>query len=257
MIFALITTTKLVSEQDLWRMGKALEQNVAHCCKAHQIYEPVAIVPIDKESHLPVDCYPVVMVDEGGEGGIVGEHWFDRKRQIPAARVLVQRATALSSGPYSVSEIASHEILEQLCNPMLAVWKPHPVPARARAGVEVAHEVCDPTQDHYVIRADGTDWNVSNFVTPFWFMTSYVGNPQAVKALEDSEGYGLDWLKRLKTPGEISSEGYAVLRERRADGGYRQWSEDMTGPLASYSRKLDRKQHPASRTHRLGGAASR
>jgi hypothetical protein len=162
--------------------------------------------------------------------------------------VLVEHTTALNSGPYSVSETASHEILEPICNSMLAVWKPHPT----RPGVEVAYENCDPCQDTYPIRASGTDWLVSNFVTPFWFMSQY-RNPQAVLTLERAEDYGLDWCMRLKAPGEIGPDGYAVLRERRPDGGWRQWAQGADGPLSQHSRQLARKQHHASRTRRLLG----
>lgn len=233
MLFALITETRLVTASELYRMAAALEINAAHCSKAYQLDEPVGIVVVDRESELPAGCYPVVMVGEGGDSATLADHWFDPLRAIPAARVLVQNTSGLNAGTNSICEATSHEIVEALCNPRLSTWSQHPT----RAGVEVAREVADPCQDDYVARVNGTDWHVANFVTPAWFAPT--------------GAVDFDWCKRLRAPGEIGPDGYAVMRERRADGGWRQWSEGRNGPIGQNSRELARKQHHASRTQRL------
>jgi len=241
MMFALITTTRLVSTSELYRLKPALEINAGHLAAAYLMDEPIAIEVIDREADLPSGCYPVVFVDDGGDAGTLAEHWFDPLRDIPASRVYVENVSALNTGPYSASEAASHEILEAIVDPMVATWKPHP----RRPGVDICYEVADPCQDTYSLRANGTDWLVSNFATPFFWMHTL---PQPLEQIERDFGYGIDWCKRLREPGEIGPEGYAVLRESANHA--HTWTEDESGVIGQNSRKLDRKQHRWSRTQR-------
>lgn len=245
MIAALISETRMISPSELYRLREALLVNATHLAEAYMLSAPPQVVVIDKDSKLPEGCFPIVFVGEGGKPGTLGEHWFDGRRGVPAARVFVENTTALNSGPYSVSEVASHELLEAVTNERLAIWIEHP----RRPGVQIAYECADPTQDHYPVRVHGTDWLVSNFVTPFWYQSRWVGAHDDVAVLERDFGYGLDWCKRLKQPGEISGEGYAVFRDKSHPE--RRWSEDIGGPLSQNSRKMDRKQHHSSRTQRL------
>lgn len=248
MIFALASTTRLVSAADLYRLGQALEKQAAQVCSAYLISEPVAIVPIDDPKQLPEGAFPIVCEETRGDPGTLGLHWFDRKRDIPAARVLVQNTSGLNAGPHSVSEAASHELIEALVNPRLAGWRVHPL----RPDIEVAYEAADPTQDHYFIEAQGTRWTVSNWITPFWWEARF-RDAHLLQSTERDFGYGLDWCMRMREPGEISSEGYFVARKKDARGRYQTWSEDRDGVLARGSPKLVQKHHPASRTKRLGG----
>lgn len=245
MIFCLITETRLVSASELYRLKPALEANARDFDRAYMNYEGTRVVVIDKDALLPEGCYPIVFVDDGTKPGILGEHWFDPKRGIPAARVLVENTSGLNTGRHSASETASHELLEARANPKLGTWFRHP----SRPLVEVPHEPCDPTQDHYVVRVGNTDWNVSNFITTHWYRTDLVGRPQEIEAIERDFGFGLDWCKRLRTPGEIGTEGYSVMREVARPR--QRWLEDMVGPLTQHSQKLVRKQHHSSRTQRL------
>jgi hypothetical protein len=241
-IFALISETKLVSSSELYRMSAALRENCRHFAKAYEYDYVPSIVVVDKESNLPDGCFPIAFVGGGGSQGVLGEHWFDGSRGIPAGRVFVQNTTALNGGPHSVCETTSHEILEAWANEMLAIWKPHP----RRQGVEIAFEVCDPTQDQYSIRVGNTDWQCSNFVTAFYWMSEL---PMPLNELERDFGYGVDWCKRMAAPGEILSEGYAVMRETK--NPKRRWSEGYMGPIGQNSSQLSRKQHYSSRTQRL------
>jgi hypothetical protein len=196
-IFALITETRLVSASDLYRMKPALEQSARDFDRAYENHDGTRVVVIDKDALLPDGCYPIVFVEDGTNPGTLGEHWFDAKRGVPAARVLMENASGLNSGRYSASEVASHELLEAKANPMLGTWFRHP----SRPLVEVPHEPCDATQDHYAVRVGNTDWNVSNFITMHWYRSDLVGNPQELAAIERNFGFGVDWCKRLRAPG--------------------------------------------------------
>jgi hypothetical protein len=250
-----VSETRLVSQSDLYALSLALELNASHCAKAYEREAPAIVVIGDtgkRLSKLPPECFPVLFVeDDGANGQTLGEHWFEYDKQIPVARVIVNNTSGLNTGSNSVSETASHEVLEAMCNPMLAGWYPHPT----RTGVEVAYENCDPRQDHYEVEVKGTRWKMSNFVTPQWFMRAYVNNPAAVRYLIETEGYGLDWLKRCQVPGEVGSEGYMVLRRRLDDGSYETWSEDFFGQLDA-SRMSEAKRtslrHQFSRSRKLG-----
>jgi hypothetical protein len=245
MIFALVSETKLVSASELYRMSKALEAAARNFDQAYMNDDGTRVVVIDKDALLPDGCFPIVFVEDGSKPGTLGEHWFDSRRNIPTARVLVENTTGLNSGQHSASETASHEMHEARANPKLGTWFRHPT----RLDVEVPHEPCDPTQDHYVVRIGNTDWNVSNFISSHWYRADLVGRPEELAAIERDFGFGLDWCKRLRTPGEIGEAGYSVMRE--AANPKRRWLEDMVGTLNQNSRKMDRKQHRSSRTQRL------
>ena len=253
--FALVSETKLVTQSDLYALSLALEVNAAHCAKAYQRERPAIVVIGDvgkNLSKLPPECSPIVFVEgDPKKPFTLGEHWFEYDKQIPVSRVIVGNTTGWNNGSHSACETASHELLEAMCNPMLAGWFPHPT----RPGVEVAYENCDPRQDHYEVEVKGTPWKVSNFVTPQWFLTAYVNNPAAVRYLIEQEGYGLDWLGRCQVPGEVGSEGYMVLRKQRQDGSYETWSEDFFGQLDARRMSADRRaalRHPLSRSRKLG-----
>jgi hypothetical protein len=246
MMFCLIAATTLVKPSELYRMKPALEANARHLSQAYMLDDdPIAIEVIDRESALPKGCNPVVFVDDGADSATLAQHWFDPLRDVPAARVMVQNTSGLNAGSYSACEAACHEILEARMNRKVATWMDHP----RRGGIQVAYEVADPTQDHYSVRVGNTDWQVANFVTPFWWMRTL---PLDLATIERDFGYGVDWCKRLRHQGEIGPEGYAVLRERTSPNGrWRQWSEGSNGPIGQNSRQLAHKQHLASRTQKL------
>lgn len=239
MIFALIAQTKLVRPRDLQAMVPALQANAAHCAAAFMIDAP-GIVVIDREDKLPKGCSPVLFIDGDEDGDTLAQHWWDPIRGIQAARVWVDRATGLRSGPHSVTESASHEIVEGMTDPYVNVWLPHP----QRDGVEVAYECADMVQDTYLI--DG--WQVANFVTPHWYRRDLAGYPERVAQLKQG-GFALDHADRLNYPGEVGPAGYVTLRRRKADGSWHVWAEISTGEALSAT---PAKAHPLARTTRRG-----
>lgn len=222
LLFALIRETSLLAPGDLRHLCWPLEQNGKHCATAWGL-EPPAIIVADRKDLLPRYAHPIVFTDDKGDPGALAVHYYDPVRGGPAAIVYVDRASGFNTGSYSVTESASHEVVEALVNPRLNLWQPHPDPARV--GVQVAREVADPTQDTYFIESRGTRWKVTNFVTPAWFDAA-ARDPLLAERVR--AGGGFDHAKRLSRPGEIGSEGYVILRERN-EHGWVMWFEDASG----------------------------
>jgi hypothetical protein len=218
---ALFDKAGLLTTRDLLVMARALDLNAQHRAAAWGFEPPVFVVRRD-ERQLQADEMALVFVTgEEGDPGALAVHFWDPFRGEPAGRVYVDRASGLNFGRYSVCESASHE-LEALNNPKLWQWRLHPDPQRAAAGVEIALEDSDPTQDTYeVVSPDEwgrpVAWRVANFVLPAWFQPP-TGEPRR-----------FDYAGRLSRPGEIGPEGYAVMRGPRAGGGREIWLEDNTG----------------------------
>ncbi len=251
LVFALVSSTPLVRPRDLHRMCDALETCALHCAQAWR-REPPAVVVCDDVSKLPAYASPVVFVDNGTDMDALAVHYYTPQRG-PAARVYVDRGTLLNGGTDSLVERASHEINEALVSPQVNLWADHPDAERAESGVQVAVEVSDPLQDTYVVRDAGTDWQVSNFVTPHWFdarLRDYV--PTA--------DMRFDHAGRLRHPGHVGPEGYVVLRAPAsvAPGGYgagawRTWLEDAHGQALALLDVRAGKGHAWARTKvRLG-----
>jgi hypothetical protein len=240
-LFALITETPLVHAGALAKMAPALEQNALHCARAWGLEQP-AVSPCSTVDNLPHWAHPIVFVAGGGDAGVLAEHYYDPVRSGPACRVYVDQASGLEGGDYSVSEAASHEIVEALVNPRINLWSPHPL----RPALQLPREVADPVQSAYRITAHGTAWQVSNFVTPYWFDSAFV-DPEQRRRLR-AAGERFDHLGELTEPGQIGREGYVVLLDPATGRTWLEFGPD--GDLAARKRAAIR--HPWSRTRRLG-----
>jgi hypothetical protein len=249
-IFALVSETPLIKPSDLYAMVEPLRVFLSNVAEAYMDEAPASVVLIDRSARVPQGAMPIVFVEDGDDVNTLAQHYYDRVRDVPAGRVFVANSTGMASGSASVFESLCHEMGEIRCNAYLAVWFDHPT----RRGVQVAYECCDPAQDTYVIEHNGSKWPAANFVTPHWYRKELVGRPAMLAELERDFGFGLDWCKRLREPGEIGPEGYAVMRRAKSDGTYETWSEDAAGLLDARSRKLARKRDPLARTRRLGGS---
>lgn len=242
MLICLVTDApRVVSQGDLFHAAVALEVSGRHIAEAWDI-EPPAVVVIDREQRVPPGAVPIVFVDATSDQDFLAVHYFDAARGLPAARVYVPSCSGFNDGSASVVEAASHE-LELLVDPQCNLWLPHPDPERSRAGVEIALEVCDPTQDHYFVQSKGTQWRVSNFVTRWWFSADFRASPESF-----DPGLKSDHLGRLK-PGEIGPQGYSVMRARKPDGHWFRWVEDAHSGHAATQLK-PHKRSTLSRTNR-------
>ncbi len=177
----------------------------------------------------PAGSRVIVMVDTADDPQALGYHTEVAAVEsgVVGCKPELDQGAHPLTGPYSVSSILSHEVLEMAVDGHCNLW------ADTGKGYLVAYEVGDPVQsDHYDI--DGV--TVSNFVLPAWF------DP------ETARGTTVDHLGKLRAPFVLSKGGYWVqLREGKATqkfgDGMPQWLRDT-------------KQHPATRTSRLSGTAA-
>jgi hypothetical protein len=229
--FVLVRETNLVTEPDLYRLGRALEVNARHCAEAWGIQAPTIDVVNDADK-VPHSVYHPIRFrshtdDDPGAGAV---HYFDPIRGGPAAIVYVDRASGFNSGRSSVAEFASHEVVEALINPRVNLWLPHPSPLKL--GVQVAREVGDPTQATYDVHQKSTSWKMTSFVTPAWFDAAN-HDPEMKRRVMAGGGFaggGFDYARELDGPGDVGPEGYVILRERRGDR-WHVYFEDSSGTI--------------------------
>lgn len=249
--FALCTETKLIRARDLNTLSVPLERNAQHCADAYGLPQPAVVIAENRR--LAPHLRPVVFVDNESDAGTLAYHYWDPFRNGPASRVLVENTSGFKSGPFSTCESAAHEICEMIVNAMLSEWLPYPVP-RSDERVQVAKEVADPTQDTYAIEHAGDAWPVANFVRPAWFERD-LSEPAAARAFL-SAGGRFDHAGRMKAAGDLSPEGYMVLRSPDDRGGYRYWNEwGGAGALARSAQRKAAAAHPWSRTLQLAAGA--
>ena len=239
---------------DLYRLAGALEINGLHCAQAWSKMPP-AIDVIEHRRKLPRRVHPIIFVDGSDTAGAeLAHHYYDPLRSGPAARVFCSRATGFNTGHSSIAELASHELVEAMVDPMVNLWVDHPDPKR-RDSVQMALEIADMTQTHYVVEARGDAWQMSNFVTPDYFRQWLNEGSPGERLREFFAGGGkLDWSDELSRPGEIGPSGYAILREKRASGGWRTWPEDGHGQRVPMD-PAKGKAHALSRSRIRGATA--
>lgn len=138
------------------------------------------------------------VLDNSDQAGALGYH-DQTSADVIYGRVFAQPcltdggSTALQ-GPYSVSSVLSHEVLETLVDPHCNLW------AERSDGVAIAYEVCDPVESFtYTVhdRYSG-DITVSDFVTPEWFDENR------------SPGERFDFLGKAVSPFVLTPGGYWI-----------------------------------------------
>lgn len=226
-LFALITHSHHVSSSELYYMAAALEINARHCAAAWRREAP-AVVVCDHESKLPGWASPVLFVDGTSDAGFLAEHYYDPQRPGPAARVFCDQSSGIREGSNSLCESAAHEILESMIDPMVNLWMDAP----GRPGAQMALEICDPVQNHYLVGSDKL-WPVANFVLPAYYRPGTTGLPY------DHKG-------TLHAPGAIGNEGYTVLRDQHGA-----WAENRDGRMSGFAGRPG-KSHPMARTFLRG-----
>lgn len=246
----LVSRTSLVRDSDLYLLAKALEISGQHCALSWGLPAP-AVDVVARTSKVPPGAMPIFFVDGHGiKDSGSAYHYFDPLKGKPAARVFVGKATGFNSGTSSVAELASHELVEAIVDPLLDYWKPHPL--LSRAGVEIAVEIADPVQTHYAVEVGTTTWRMANFVRPSYFREDLGADPE-LQAIYWRNGGRYDWAGELTTPGSIGPHGYNTLREVRPAGGYRVWLENArTIPPEFTAAQVVSKSHPLSRTKLRG-----
>jgi hypothetical protein len=208
MRIAVLNQSQRVTDADVATMCAAVDRQVKqHFCPAW--------------NRLPVDVFfahsrsdaegslVVVVLDKPDVDDALGYH--EETGDVPDGKIFV--SPVLDNGGVvlcdvarpdktSVASVLSHEVLEALGDPDTNLYADGPAIAQ---GSEYAVEVCDPVEaDSYVVQVPdaptGTPVAVSNFVLPAWF------DP------ESPEGVATDYLALLKSPFQLRSGGYMVVR---------------------------------------------
>jgi hypothetical protein len=247
----LVSQVPDISQAQLYKLARALEINAKHCATAWGI-DPPTIDVVARSAGVPNGVMPMFFVDGSDvENSGLAYHYYDPLRRNPAARVFVGKASGFNIGDSSVSELASHELVEAMVDPYIGKWVMHP----SRDGVETAVEVADPTQTHYTVNVNGSPWRMSNFVTKDYYRADLAADPDLLKLFR-AQGGRLDWSGEISFPGEIGPHGYATMREHRIIGGWRVWLENSHTQTPEFTgERLEAKSHPLSRTKLRGWSA--
>jgi hypothetical protein len=162
------------------------------------------------------EAWQILIVDDADQANALGYHEIGDNLR-PLAFVFAKVAQDYG---YDWQVTLAHEFAEMLMDPFIARCE--------QTGDSRFHalELCDPVEDEslgYVIRSGGHIMNVSDFVTPYWFIPGVEGK-------YDHMGY-------CTKPLEVLDGGYSYFYE---DG---QWqSEDHLGEKLSVA--AFKKKHP-------------
>lgn len=240
----LISTTPLVSASDLYKLCVPLERCAKTCSDWWEV-PAVTVDVVENVERIPPGSMPIFFVD-GSEirDGALAWHYFDPLRGRPAARVYVGKTTGFNTGESSVCELAAHELVEAMVDPLVDKWVAHPF---LEDGCEVAIEIADPCQTYYVVPHKNVLWRMANFVLPAYFDPE-LSQPSKRRAYMD-RGLRFDVSGELSFPGDVGPHGYTTLRHPTVGGGWR-LSVERAGrkPVEWNTTQLASKSHPLSRT---------
>ena len=239
----LVSLTPLVSTKDLYRLCEPLEAS-GRDCTDHWTRTRPTVDAVEHASKVPTGAMPIFFID-GAElnDGALAWHFYDPLNGRPAARVYVGKSTGFNVGDSSVCELASHELVEALADARLDKWRAHPF----LDDTEVALEIADPVQTHYLVQSRGEKWRLANFITPAYFDQSLVP-PSRLNEFRAS-GQRFDWAGELRFPGDVGPSGYTTLRTPTEGGGWRLSVERAGRVPAEWSEEQRvAKEHPLSRT---------
>lgn len=192
----LLNQSTLVTDTELTAVAAALQVQV------NQHFQPVWDIGCNL-THITVDPNHVynpvfehiILLDNSDQAGALGYHLLD-SADVPQGFVFVK--TCQDNG-VSWSSCASHELLEQLLDPLanacVAVTLPAAFKTDAGKAAAVSYEACDPVEgDTYSVNSV----EVSNFILPSWLVDNYDKN-KVTK---------FDYLGRLTSSLSMTSGGY-------------------------------------------------
>jgi hypothetical protein len=199
--------TVIPKERELGRVVRALARQVRdHLSPAWGIGVDLEILPRGRSSRIRRDAWVFVIVDDEKSAGADGWHDLSPYGQ-PMGKVLAMEAIADSR---EWTSTASHELLEMLVDPDIALGSAATVDGHAR---QYAYEVCDAVQANaYRYEVDGV--HVSDFVYPSWFEGFRM------------RGTRFDQLGKCKRPLHVLPGGYAIIAHVDGSRGWHElWPE--------------------------------
>ena len=161
---------------------------------------------VPKDVTPPAGSWWLSVLDSSDQAGALGYHDVTNEG-LPLGKVFA--GTDLEHG-YQVSVTFSHELLEILVDPEInrCVF----LQRKDGSGLIVAYESCDAVEaDELGYQIDGVQ--VSDFVTPKWFMPGFPGP--------------YDFLDRCERPLQLLAGGYISVYDVSRGGGWQQVTADQ------------------------------
>lgn len=183
----------LVTDAQAAQMASACATQITRDVAPAYGFVPVPVL-FTAQTTLPTQARVITLVDTLQEQDALGWHAEDGSHHIygqVGAKVVLDQGAKVLTGPYAVSTILSHEVVELFVDPFASLW------ADTGRGFEITYEACDPVQSD---RYDIGGVSVSSFVTAEWF------NPYA------GPGVKFDYLGKLSRPFSMDRGGYWVQR---------------------------------------------
>jgi hypothetical protein len=195
----------------------------------------VTFQPAAKTSPVTT-AWVITVYDDADQADDLG--WHTEENGIVYGKVFARPSldagSSVFSGPYAISSVLSHEVLETVLDPFVSSWV---VSGTDRTGGPVAHalEACDAVEDGtYSIRDIRTAVTVSNYILPAWT------DPEAHRG-------PFDRLSRLTAPFTTTPGGYQVVWANGVQA--QKFGERMP------AWRQDQKRHPLGRGARRTGIA--
>ncbi|HEX8791011.1 MAG TPA: hypothetical protein VF765_08655 [Polyangiaceae bacterium] len=214
--------TVVPGERDLGRNVRALERQVRqHFAPAWGIGVELELLPRGRASRIRRDAWTLVILDDEESADADGWHDLSPHGQ-PLGKVLAKEAMADSR---EWTSTASHELLEMLVDPDIALGSAATVEGHAR---QYAYEVCDAVQSN-ACRYEVSGVRVSDFVYPSWF--------EGFRA----RGTRFDQAGKCKRPLHVLPGGYAIIAHVDGSRGWHElWPERARRPRLHGSRRARR-----------------
>lgn len=223
-----VNASTLVKDADVAAMTAACAAQLTRDVAPAHGLAPVPVVFTGK-SRITKRSRVISVIDTLDEADALGWHTEDSGEHVygvvGAKAVLDHGATALH-GPYAVSSVLSHEIIEMFVDPTCSMW------SDTGKGFLVAYEACDPVQSG-VYDIGGV--TVSDFVTADWFDTHNSGDP-------------VSYLRTIKRPFTMDKGGYWV---QLAEG---QTTEKFGASMPEWLRQLKRQALTRTQRHQTASA---
>jgi hypothetical protein len=214
--------TVVPHERELGRAVRTLARQVReHLAPAWGIGVELELLPRGRTSCIRRDAWVLVILDD--EESADADGWHDLSPQgQPLGKVLAREAIADSR---EWTSTASHELLEMLVDPDIALGSAATVEGHAR---QYAYEVCDAVQANaYRYEVGGV--LVSDFVYPEWF--------EGFR----TRGARFDQVAKCKRPFQVLPGGYAIIAHVDGSRGWHEiWPKHRRAPHLHGSRRARR-----------------
>lgn len=185
------------------------------------VEQPVEVRLLSKGEKFPKGAYNLILLDEISMEGALGYHEDEDGGKIPVSYVPVKE---IREDDASISEVATHELGEMVCDPFV---EGNEIRTVKNGDVEYIVEIADPLQECPGIVSNGQ--YVANFVWPKWF-----GLMQTRASLYQYHHLDPYITKQF----EIAKTGYISIKEPNQE--WKQIFGDTRDKLPKWASRLPR-----------------